>query len=330
MRVTATLAHRFLLIMSTVFANALRHPWSRPLALVADAALLLLVVFLLTRFVWLALDWNAPLPRAEFATLPLAEVTPPSASLSTWHLFGQSSLPVDQRALANAPETQLPIDLRGVLAGPDPKHGRAFIADSNGERGYNVGQEVASGVMLDAVYSDRIALSRGGAIEVLKLRSPAAANGTTAPAPAPTRAGVAGNAASPSVPVGASSTVIPPDRAVFGRIDASNLPMQGVDMERVKQTLGVDPAVLANQITPLPVMENGKFVGVRLNAGPHAAALGKLGLQPEDVVTAINGVAVTDPTRIGAAVAGLSQASRIEVQVRRNGRAETLTVDIPR
>ena len=29
-------------------------------------------------------------------------------------------------------------------------------------------------------------------------------------------------------------------------------------------------------------------------------------------------------------VAGLSQASRIEVQVRRNGQSQTLTVDIPR
>jgi S1-C subfamily serine protease len=58
--------------------------------------------------------------------------------------------------------------------------------------------------------------------------------------------------------------------------------------------------------------------------------LGKLGLQPEDVVTAINGVPVTDPSRIGAAVAGLSQAARIEVQVRRNGQSQTLTVDIPR
>ncbi|MBK7144367.1 MAG: PDZ domain-containing protein [Xanthomonadales bacterium] len=101
-------------------------------------------------------------------------------------------------------------------------------------------------------------------------------------------------------------------------------------MDKVKQQLGVDPAELANQITPMPVMEDGKFVGVRLNGGQHAAALNQLGLQPEDIVTAVNGVSVTDPSRIGPAISALSTAARIEVTVRRNGKPQTLTVDIPR
>lgn len=317
--------------MSTVLASYARHPMSKPLAALINALLAASIVYVLTRFLWLALDWNAPLPSAG-PVAALESVQPPPPSLSNWHLFGNAGLPVDNRALANAPETQLPIDLRGVLAGEDPKRGRAFIADANGERGYNVGQEVAPGVVLDAVYADRVALSRGGAIEILKLRTPAAAaqapsaasGSSTRPAAAITPFTTPGAAAP------AATSNAPIDRTLFGQVTAPNLPMQGVDMDKVRQQLGVDPAVLANQITPLPVMENGKFVGVRLNAGQHAAVLGKLGLQPEDVVTAINGVPVTDPSRIGAAVAGLAQASRIEVQVRRNGQSQTLTVDIPR
>ena len=314
--------------MSAVLASYARHPWSKPLAAAVNALLAALLVYLLTRFLWLALDWNAPLPSAGPAVAIDAAQSAPPPSLANWHLFGHASLPVDNRALANAPETQLPIDLRGVLAGEDPKRGRAFIADASGERGYNVGQEVAPGVVLDAAYPDRVALSRAGAIEVLKLRTPASAGGAAA-ATAPPRAGAAAGGARVSA-ASASTSVIPSDRAVFGQINAANLPMQGVDMERVKQQLGIDPAVLANQITPMPVMENGKFVGVRLNGGQHAAALAQLGLQPEDIVTAVNGVPVTDPSRMAAAVSALSQASRIEVQVRRNGQPQTLTVDIPR
>ena len=318
--------------MSTVLASYARHPISKPLAAVINALLAASIVFVLTRFLWLALDWSAPLPSAG-PVAALESAQPPPPSLSNWHLFGNATMPVDNRALANAPETQLPIDLRGVLAGEDPKRGRAFIADANGERGYNVGQEVAPGVVLDAVYADRVALSRGGAIEILKLRAPTGA-ATQTPSTA------SGSSARPAVAITpfttpgttapAATSSAPIDRTLFGQVTAPNLPMQGVDMDKVKQQLGVDPAVLANQITPLPVMENGKFVGVRLNAGQHAAVLGKLGLQPEDVVTAINGVPVTDPSRIGAAVAGLSQAARVEVQVRRNGQSQTLTVDIPR
>ena len=317
--------------MSADLASYARHPWSKPLAAVINALLVALLVYLLTRFLWLALGWNAPLPSAGPAPPSDAAQLAPAASLSRWHLFGNAGLLIDNRALANAPETNLPIDLRGVLAGEDPKHGRAFIADANGERGFNVGQEIAPGVTLDAVYPDRVALSRGGAIEVLKLRSSdanavptaavssgASATALVTPFTTPTRH------ASPATP-GA-----PIDRTMFGQVTAPSLPMAGIDMEKVKQQLGVDPAVLANQITPLPVMENGKFVGVRLSGGQHVAALQKLGLQPEDVVTAINGVAVTDPSRIGPAVAGLAQAARIEVTVRRDGKPQTLIVDIPR
>ncbi len=313
--------------MSAALQTFARHPLAKPSAAFVNLALVAVLVFLLSRFLWLALDWNAPLPSGGNAEITAPASAPPP-SLSRWHLFGNAAMPLDPRALANAPETSLPIDLRGVLAGEDPKLGRAFINDAGGERSFRVGDEVAPGVLLDAVYPDRIALSRGGAIEVLKLRG-----GENAPPAAVTNTGsaiamspFAGNAAKPA----AATNNAPIDLTKFGSVTAQNMPMTGVDMEQVKQTLGVDPVTLANQITPMPVMENGKFVGVRLNGGQHAAVLTKLGLQPEDIVTAINGVPVTDPSRIGPAVAALSQASRIEVSVRRDGKMQNLVVDIPR
>jgi len=313
--------------MSAALQTFARHPLAKPSAALVNLALAGLLVFLLSRFLWLALDWNAPLPSGGSAEI-VAPASAPRASLSRWHLFGNSVLLQDPRALANAPETSLPIDLRGVLSADDPKLGRAFINEGGGERSFRVGDEVAPGVLLDAVYPDRVALSRGGAIEVLKLRggenAPAAAAAANA-GPAMAVSPFASNAARP-----ASTSNAPIDLTKFGSVTAQNMPMTGIDMEQVKQTLGVDPVTLANQITPMPVMENGKFVGVRLNGGQHAAVLTKLGLQPEDIVTAINGVSVTDPSRIGPAIAALSQASRIEVSVRRDGKMQNLVVDIPR
>lgn len=315
--------------MSAVLAPLLRHRWSRPVALAVDALLIVLLLWLLTRHLWLALDWNAPLPSADpVAVAEPAQAAPPP-SLANWHLFGNAQLPSDPRTLANAPETTLPIDLRGVLAGDNPKQGRAIIADDSGERSVWVGREVAPGVVLDAVYPDRVALSRGGAIEVLKLRAPQAAGGASS-APVPTAARATQGATAMAAPNGSMATPSAPiDRTMFGQVTAPVQPMQGVDMEKVKQQLGVDPATLANQITPLPVMENGKFVGVRLNGGQAATVLQKLGLQADDVVTAINGIPVTDPSRIGAAVGSLSQSSHVEVAVRRNGKPQTITVELP-
>ena len=313
--------------MASALDTLVRHPASKPAAALLNAVLLATLLYVLTRLLWLALDWNAPLPSGGDIAVA-APTSAPAPSLARWHLFGNSALPVDQRALANAPETSLPIDLRGVLAADDPKLGRAFIVDASGEHGFHVGQEVAPGVLLDAVYPDRVGLSRGGAIEVLKLRNGESANRPAAAAASSGSAGASPFAASATRSTEKITGSIDP--MSFGAVTAPTVPMIGIDMEKVKQQLGVDPALLANQITPMPVMEDGKFVGVRLNGGQHTQVLAKLGLQPEDIVTAINGVSVTDPSRIGPAVAALSQASRIEVSVRRDGKMQNLVVEIPR
>ena len=92
--------------------------------------------------------------------------------------------------------------------------------EASGERGFNVGQEVAPGVTLDAVYADRVALSRGGRIEVLKLRGNDAAKPAAANAPAAPVA-ITPFAATPLQPPAKGGAAI--DRNLFGQVSAQNL-----------------------------------------------------------------------------------------------------------
>ncbi len=302
-----------------------RHRLASPLAWLVLLALLVLLMWIASKLLWLALDWNQPLPEA----LPFAASTAPaapSASLSRWHLFGNATPLQDNRALAsNAPETQLQLTLLGVWAGRDPRIGRAIIADAAGvETGFKVGAEVAPGVVLDQVLKDRVVLSRSGAAEVLMLsreaRTATAATGSTGGAQSGPRTGTA--ATNPNSG-GAIGMPIP-----GGVMGVPQLPMQGVDMEAVRKSLGADPRDLAQNVTATPVMENGKFVGVRLFSAKYAASLAKLGLQPEDVVTQVNGIDVSDPGRIAGALNNLSSGGRLNVAVRRDGKIQNLTVDL--
>jgi general secretion pathway protein C len=300
-----------------------RHRLSSPVSWLALAAITALGIWIASKLVWLLLQWNEPLPE-PLPNLAPAQRTAPAASLSKWHLFGNAAPLEDHRALANAPATQLDLKLLGVWAGRDPRRGRAIIADAAGvESSVAVGREVVPGVVLDQVLRDRVVLLRGGAPEVLHLSRDAAVS-TTAPAAPRPAAGPAGfvNPAvvAPTAAINASSP--------SGPVGAPNLPLQGVDMEAVRRQIGADPYDLAQNLTTLPVMENGKLVGVRLFSSKYAGTLAKLGLQGDDVVTSVNGVDVGDPARIAGVIANLQNTRSLSVTVRRNGKTENLSVDL--
>ena len=62
---------------------------------------------------------------------------------------------------------------------------------------------------------------------------------------------------------------------------------------------------------------------------PHAALLGQLGLQPGDVVTAVNGLPVDSLARGQDIMAGLASARSVRVTVQRGGKPTDLTIALP-
>jgi general secretion pathway protein C len=311
----------------------IRGPIARPAAMVCALALALLAAAFAARLIWAAMGLFAdpvppPTPMSVEQLTAEAEAGAVNA-VSQWHLFGVGLPARDTRSLAStAPDTGLQLTLRGIFAADDPKLGRAIIAAPGGaDRGYSVGQEVSPGVSLDAVYPDRVMLLRDGALEALRL--PRADGGVVASAPGTGSAAVAGpGQPRNTVPMRAVPVDQPPGAAQPFVNPVMSL--GGVDWNKTTQGMNIDVAALAQQVQLLPVMENGQFVGVRLSAGPQQAMLEKLGLRPDDIVTAVNGQSITDPSRIQGIVAGLSTASRVSVQIRRNGKTETLTLAVPR
>ena len=299
-----------------------RHRLAAPASWLALAVLAGCLIWIASKLLWLGLEWRQPLPEPLPQMVSVTRDNAPPASLSRWHLFGNSVPLQDNRAIAaNAPESQLNLTLLGVWAGRDPRIGRAIIADAAGvETGYSVGAEVAPGVLLDQVLRDRVVLTRAGAAEVLLLAREGTPAANAAGASTTTRPSAAGTTA-----IGTTGPISFGATPVTG---VPQLPLQGVDMEAVRKQLGADPRDMAMNITATPVMENGKFVGVRLFSAKYAGALAKLGMQADEVVTSVNGVEVNDPGRIASVISGLSTGGRLSVAVRRNGKIENLHVDL--
>ena len=210
-------------------------------------------------------------------------------SIADAHLFGTA----DASAATdpnNLPRTQVPLILAGTMALEDPAAGFAIVGENAANaKFYRVGAMMSGGVRLHAVYVDRVIIDRGGSLETLLLP-----RGTPSTAPAPVARNVVTNS------VGAN----------LRRLAASN------------------PSALGELLRAQPVFSNGVQKGYRVYPGRDRMQFARLGLQPGDLVTAINGTPLDDPNRSSEILSTLTTSSTAQVIVERNGTSQALTLDM--
>ena len=76
-----------------------------------------------------------------------------------------------------------------------------------------------------------------------------------------------------------------------------------------------------------PHVEGGQVIGFRVTPGQDADSFAALGLEPGDVVTDINGLALDDPSRGLQAFEALGEATMANVTIVRNGTPQVIVID---
>ncbi len=215
------------------------------------------------------------------------------AAIVNAHLFGVAAQSGDP---ADAPATTANLTLAGTLAGREPERGWAIIgATGQAARVYATGASLPGGAKLFAVYPDRVILDRSGARESLLL---------------PRLAGGAGGGVAPR------AAGMPPVTAPNASIADS-----------VRQLLVQNPSAGAELLRPQPVFAGGSLRGYRVYPGRNRAQFAGLGLQPGDLVMAVNGAALDDPNRGLEILRGVGQGSAVTLTVERSGQQLQITVD---
>ena len=297
--------------MLDAFSNTDQARASRTGALGLCAAAALVCVWAVVKIVWLAVPQSTDAAIVKEA-VPAAAVAPPQ-SIAKWHLFGNSQNPMLAGIARNAPATTLKLTLRGTLALADVKQGMAMIANERGsESAYKVGEAVTDNATLAEVYTDHVVITHEGASETLNLPRPE--DHATIDTPTTRNTASSPNGKASSVPPG----YVPPVMAAGA-----------VDWNKASKNLQIDPAKIAQQVHIEPVFENGKIAGARLSGGGDVAALmSKAGLNPSDVVTAINGKPLTSLSDPQSFVDNLKNTTSLQVTVLRDGKPATLTVSL--
>jgi general secretion pathway protein C len=262
--------------------------WQKLLPLAVSALLVVLLAWQLVQLGWALLGAKNGAAPATVAGAPAVTAPPPRtvdvAAIVNAHLFGQASAPAGAADPNSVAATQMPLFLVGTIANTDPALGYAIIGDSPATaRVYAVGKTITGGTKLHSVYPDRAILDRGGKLEALLLPKKFQGGGMSA-----------------AVPPGAN----PAD------------PMLG---DRLRQLAASNPAAITDVMRPQPVFANGQQRGYRVYPGRSRAAFNRLGLLPGDLVTAVNGTPLDDPSRGMDVLQTLNSAPTATVTIERNG-----------
>ncbi len=215
------------------------------------------------------------------------------------HLFGTAAPAQSGADASNAPNTTMSLVLAGTIASEDPKHGLAIIGETaTNAKVYSVGDSVNGGVTLHSVYPDRVLLDRGGTLEALTLPRQTLSGG---PRPA------ADTGPRPGTPVNPQGAAL---------------------AENVRRLVANDPGIVSELMRPQQVFQNGQMRGFRVYPGRNRAQFSKLGLQPGDLVTSVNGTPLDDPQRGSEIFRTISSSPSVHVTIERNGKTQELTLNM--
>jgi general secretion pathway protein C len=251
------------------------------------------------------------------------------AELKQLSLFGVGSVE-EQPVVAKLPgieqeavETSLRLILHGAVPSSDPQEAKAIIGDGGKQVGVRPGEELSlgpRGVKLAKVLVDRVILDNNGRYETLWLydnkRKQASSGQQYAARPA-----------APSRPAAEPAFEARPSEAdVEGGNDAQQL-VEAVLPQGDQQYPTQDQVRMITDVLNVSMYrEGGQLIGFRIRPKGDRELFEQLGLQPNDVVTAVNNIGLDDTSRAMEVYRSLGQESRATLEILRDG--TTMTVDI--
>lgn len=239
---------------------------------------------------------NISVPAGQLAVGAGGTATDVQA-IANVHLFGEADR--DDAPIAGpGPEieanrdTNINLTLRGTHASNDPNLAVAMISIANEQAElFAIGDMVAAGATIHAVYPERVLLNERG--ELTNLRLPR--DYTGAPAPRPQRT-------------------------------TTSTTRQTAGVQSIQQVVAQNVSRLADVIRPTPYFVNGQQQGYRVYPGRDREQFAAFGLRPGDLVSEIDGQSLSDQAQAMQIFQRLGTAEQVSLTVMRDGSPTTIVL----
>ncbi|PVV13645.1 MAG: type II secretion system protein GspC [gamma proteobacterium symbiont of Ctena orbiculata] len=224
------------------------------------------------------------------------------------HLFGIAGATKTVKKIdTKAPETRLNLTLHGVFVADQAEKGEALIGTSgNVQKYYKVGNAVMSGVTLQAVFEDRVVLLRNGRSEVLRFPKVSKSRPVT-------NSRVSTNAQRSS------------SKSGFG--PGASTGNKSKNLSKYRDLLRKEPLKIFEYVRFVPVKSREGMKGYRILPQKNRELYNQLGVRPSDLVTSVNGVALSNDQEAMKLIEKLKGVSSVQVEIVRNGKPQTLNFD---
>lgn len=191
----------------------------------------------------------------------------------------------------DAPKTRLRLTLTGVVASSEPSLALAIIANAGRQETYAIDETISNTrARLKRVLTDRVLIEYQGKLETLMLDGEEFTKATSASQP----------------------------RAKSAQTTKST------DLSQLHAELLANPASITDYVRISPVRRNNELAGYRVNPGRKPALFKDVGLQPNDLAVALNGIDLTNQSEAFGALKHLKEANDIELTVERNNQLHTV------
>lgn len=219
------------------------------------------------------------------------------------NLFGSAEeKPVKQEVVVtDAPQTNLNLTLTGVVSSTETQAGAAIIANKGTQVTYGIGEKVeGTNATVHEVYEDRIIIRNGSRMETLMLE---------------------GEDFEKLVEDQVAREV-EPEREVLNKY-RSPVPLKELNDIRSK------PMQFVDYIDIQVVQNEGDIEGFRVNPGKDKSLFSEGFLQPNDIITSINGLDLTDQEQAKQMFDVLTRAQQLQITLMRNGIEEEVLIELP-
>jgi len=312
-----------------VFARCVAVAAKVPLSTWQFLARFILVICLavsLARLFWLVF----PAPVIPAATVAIPPVTTHLesnnasvniAQLKSLAVFGKTDTPKQEQASSvvetQVVDTRLNLVLVGVIASNDDSAARAIISSADRQDVYAIDAPlpVGNNVTLSKVMVDRVIINNNGQFESLWLYQ------NDPDAPVISRA-ITAQPQEYNAPVQQQMLPEPNSYSRQGPLPTPESRSEPADNPAVAEVSRNLSDVLAMSIQ----RENGQVIGYKIRPGRDAEKFRSLGLQTDDVVTAINGMPLTNPAKIMEVYKNMGNTTSASLEIRRGG--SVITVDV--
>ena len=281
---------------------------NRITVLCITAVLAFCVLWQAGSLVWKLWLINDESPQASTLVPLSAKNTGPESpqNLLRFPLIQSASITTQGSASIDAPKTSLKLKLVGLMYSTDKNQTRAIIESSkDGARSYATHERVADNAEIYSIEPDRVILTHAGRQEALMLD-----------------------------PEHKTSSIQPNtgNQPINDPIKNQNKNQTSTELQpasrQVLKNVPKKTADLMRDFSVTPVMEKGELLGFRLKALQNPEIMKEWGIDPNDVITAVNGIPLNAPGRIMVLYDKLKKQREFEITLNNGGNSRTITVDL--